>query len=331
MTFRFRPSWSDALVVLASTVAAAAFIWSALAPRALSLEDRAAQLESQIRCPVCQGLSIADSPAVLAGQMRSVVREQLAAGASDDALRAYFVERYGRWILLMPATTGPDVALWLAPAAVIVVGSGLVAVRARARRRAGAADAERPIRGQLGRTGGALVVVAMVGAVAAPLAVAVGPRLVGQQITGSPGRIQVTASIADLEARLKVDANDAATLVALGDAYLMANRSKEAIDAYERALRADPNNVPAMLQLGVILLSAGRPADAGPAFDRILAQNPDQADALLYRALARFQLEGRLTDQARADVVRFLAVAPSDPRRPMAEQLLAGAKPSATP
>ena len=331
MTVRPRLGRSDLLLILAPTVAAVAFLWSALAPRALSLEDRAVQLESQIRCPVCQGLSIADSPAVLAQQMRAVVHDQLAAGASDDALRAYFVERYGRWILLLPASTGPDVALWLAPAAIVVAGAGIVAMRARARRRAPEADLDSHADTRMGRVGAALLAMAIVGAVATPLVVAVGPRLAGQQITGSPAGVQSTASIEVLEARLQIDPNDAATLVALGDAYLAADRGGDAIGAYERALRADPNNVPAMLQLGVILLSAGRPADAGPVFDRILSQNPDQPDALVYRALARLQVEGRLTDQARADIVRFLTVAPSDPRRPMAEQLLAGANPSASP
>ena len=331
MTLRPRVGWSDLLLILAPMVAAAAFILSSFAPRALPPEERATQLESQIRCPVCQGLSIADSPAVLAQQMRAVVHDQLAAGASDDAVRAYFVERYGRWILLLPASTGPDVALWLAPAAIVVVGAGIVAMRARARRRAPEADHRPHADTRMGRVGAALLAMAIVGAIAAPLVVAVGPRLAGQQITGSPAGTQATPSMADLQARLQVDPNDAATLVALGDAYLTANRGKDAIDAYERALRADPSNVPAMLQLGVILLSAGRPADAGPVFDRILAQDPEQPDALLYRALARFQVEGRLTDQAHADVVRFLAMAPSDPRGPMAEQLLAGASPSATP
>lgn len=322
---------SDLGLVLAILLVAAAVIGSALAPRPRSLDDRARQLESQIRCPVCQGLSIADSPAVLAQQMRDVVRGQLASGASDDTVRSYFIERYGRWILLVPAAAGPDVALWLAPPILVSIGVGIVAIRARARRRSDPAGAAPRAAGRLSRIGSALVILAIFGAVAAPLAIAVGPRLAGQEITGSSAGIQTVPSIDDLEARARTDPNDAATLVSLGDAYLAANRGSDAIDAYERALRVDPNNVPALLQLGVILLSAGRPADAGPVFDRILADNPDQPDALLYRGLARFQLEGRLTDQARADVVRFLAVAPADPRRAMAEQLLDGGTPSSSP
>lgn len=331
MTRRLRLGRSDVILVLAPLLIGAALAWSALAPRSPSLDDRARQLESEIRCPVCQGLSIADSPAVLAQQMRAVVQDQLAGGSSDDAVRAYFVERYGRWILLAPSVTGPDAALWLAPAVFVVVGASAVAMRARARRRPADVGLRSSPDGRLGRVGSVLVLVAIAGAIAAPLAVAVGPRLAGQQVTGDVAGVQATPSIEALEAQVRVDPADAATLVALGDAYFAANRGGDAINAYEQALRADPNNVPALLQVGVILLSAGRPADAGPVFDHVLAQNPDQPDALIYRGLARFQLEGRLTEAARADFVRFLAVAPSDPRRTMAEQLLAGAVPSGSP
>lgn len=331
MTPGIRLRRSDLLLLFAPLLIGAAVAWSALAPRWPSLDDRAHQLESEIRCPVCQGLSIADSPAVLAQQMRAVVHDQLAGGSSNDAVRAYFVGRYGRWILLAPSATGPDVALWLAPAVIVVVGASLVAMRARARRQPADPGPRSSTEGRLGRVGSTVVLVAIVGAIAAPLAVAIGPRLAGQQITGTSAGVQAAPSIEALEAQVRADLTDAATLVALGDAYLAANRGSDAINAYEQALHADPNNVPALLQIGVILLSAGRPSDAGPVFDRVLAQNPNQPDALIYRGLARFQLEGRLTDQARADVVRFLALAPSDPRRAMAEQLLAGGAPSPSP
>src|SRR5690554_2720698 len=67
-----------------------------------ALERRTRELASQLRCPVCQGLSIQDSPTELAQDMKAVVREQLAQGKSEEEVTAYFVEKYGEWILLQP-------------------------------------------------------------------------------------------------------------------------------------------------------------------------------------------------------------------------------------
>lgn len=321
---------SDLVLLLVPLLVGIALVWSMLTPRSAPLDERAQQLESEIRCPVCQGLSIADSPAVLAQQMRAVVHDQLAAGASDDSVRTYFTQRYGRWILLTPSSCGPDLALWLAPAVIVVIGATLVAARARIRRRVPAPAIE-PMERRWSPLGSAVLAVTMVAAVAAPLAVAIGPRGLGQQITGDAPGIQAAPSITELEARAVADPSDPSTLAALGDAYLAANRGDEAIGAYERALRIDPGYEPALMQVGVILLSAGRPADAGPVFDRVLRTNPDQPDALLYRALARFQLDGQLTEQSRTDSQHFLAVAPADPRRAMVEELLASGASSAAP
>lgn len=66
------------------------------------LEARTNAVAAQLRCPVCQGVSIQDSPAELAQQMRDLVREQLRTGKSPDEVKAYFVSKYGEWILLQP-------------------------------------------------------------------------------------------------------------------------------------------------------------------------------------------------------------------------------------
>jgi cytochrome c-type biogenesis protein CcmH len=75
---------------------------------------------------VCQGESIQDSPSELALQMRAVVRDRLRAGQSPDEIRAYFVSRYGEWILLEPKMTGLNVVLYVLP--VIIVVGGLVMI-----------------------------------------------------------------------------------------------------------------------------------------------------------------------------------------------------------
>jgi cytochrome c-type biogenesis protein CcmH/NrfF len=70
------------------------------------LEARVREVASELRCPVCQGESIEDSPAALAQEMKVIVREQLAAGRTPDEVKAYFVEKYGEWILLRPKARG---------------------------------------------------------------------------------------------------------------------------------------------------------------------------------------------------------------------------------
>jgi cytochrome c-type biogenesis protein CcmH len=70
---------------------------------------------SELRCVVCQNLSVADSPSEMARQMRDLVRERLAAGETPEQVKAYFVERYGEWVLLSPPTSGFALIAWLLP------------------------------------------------------------------------------------------------------------------------------------------------------------------------------------------------------------------------
>jgi cytochrome c-type biogenesis protein CcmH len=93
---------------------------------------------SELRCVVCQNLSVADSPSEMARQMRDLVRERLAAGETPEQVKAYFVERYGEWVLLSPPTTGFALIAWLLPLGALG-GGGLVAfaVLYRWTRRAG--------------------------------------------------------------------------------------------------------------------------------------------------------------------------------------------------
>lgn len=91
-----------------------------------ALEARTSAVAATLRCPVCQGESIQDSPSQLAQQMRAVVRDRLRAGESPDQVRAYFVSRYGEWILLEPKMTGLNVVLYVLPVLLVVGGLGLV-------------------------------------------------------------------------------------------------------------------------------------------------------------------------------------------------------------
>ena len=96
-----------------------------------ALEARTSAVASTLRCPVCQGESIQDSPSALAQEMRAVVRDQLRAGKTPDEVKAYFVSRYGEWILLEPTKTGLNILLYVLPVLLVVGGLALVAVLVR--------------------------------------------------------------------------------------------------------------------------------------------------------------------------------------------------------
>jgi cytochrome c-type biogenesis protein CcmH len=96
-------------------------------------EAQAQALMSEIRCLVCQGQSIADSDAELAGDMRDLVRRRIAAGERPSAIRAWLVQRYGSWISYKPTAEPAALALWLAPLALLLVGVWLIRGRIRLR------------------------------------------------------------------------------------------------------------------------------------------------------------------------------------------------------
>lgn len=95
------------------------------------LEARTAAVASTLRCPVCQGESIQDSPSELAQQMRAVVRDRLRSGESPEQVKAYFVSRYGEWILLEPRMSGLNVVLYAVPVLLVLGGLALVFVLVR--------------------------------------------------------------------------------------------------------------------------------------------------------------------------------------------------------
>jgi cytochrome c-type biogenesis protein CcmH len=95
---------------------------SAFSAPAPDLEDRTREIAAELRCVVCQNLSVADSPSEMAQQMRAIVREQLEAGKSPEEIKEFFVSKYGEWVLLKPKTTGFSALLWILPYTVLVLG-----------------------------------------------------------------------------------------------------------------------------------------------------------------------------------------------------------------
>lgn len=91
-----------------------------------AIEAMTRSLASELRCPVCQGLSIGDSPSELAGEMRDVIRDQLKAGKTRDEVRQYFIQKYGEWILLSPEPSGFNLLVYAIPVAFLLTGGWVV-------------------------------------------------------------------------------------------------------------------------------------------------------------------------------------------------------------
>jgi cytochrome c-type biogenesis protein CcmH len=98
-------------------------------------EARARDLMGTLRCLVCQGQSIADSDAEMAGDMRSLVRQRILAGESEDAIRDSLISSYGDYVSYDPPLNWLTAPLWLMP--LILIGVGAWLARASFRRRRG--------------------------------------------------------------------------------------------------------------------------------------------------------------------------------------------------
>ena len=101
-------------------------------------EARARALFHDVRCLVCQSESIDESDAALAHDLRQLIRQQVAAGQSDDQIRAYLVSRYGQFVLLTPKASLGNAILWVGPLLVVAAGAAVFfARRPQAGERAG--------------------------------------------------------------------------------------------------------------------------------------------------------------------------------------------------
>ena len=123
-----RTRWILAAAIIAIALAVA---WSAR-PQPVTAADRVDRISAELRCPVCQGLSVQDSPSETARSMRALVAQRVAEGRSDDEIRAEFRASYGDWILLAPPVASAGGLVWLAPIAAVAVGAWLAWARARA-------------------------------------------------------------------------------------------------------------------------------------------------------------------------------------------------------
>lgn len=97
-------------------------------------EQQYRTLTEQLRCPKCQNNSIADSNAIIAGDMRQKVYELMSQGYSKQQIIDYMVARYGNFVSYQPPVTPATLVLWLGPVLFILVGAAVIMLRSRRRK-----------------------------------------------------------------------------------------------------------------------------------------------------------------------------------------------------
>lgn len=98
-------------------------------------ERQARALMETIRCLVCQGQSIADSDAEMAGDMRSLIRERIQKGERPDAIRKWLIARYGDWVTYEPPLGRTTLFLWALPLLLLLLGGAVAMGRIRRKSR----------------------------------------------------------------------------------------------------------------------------------------------------------------------------------------------------
>ncbi len=97
-----------------------------LRAESVDLEEQVRRIAAELRCPVCQNLSVADSPSEMAQQMRAIIQQQLKEGKSPDEVKTYFISKYGEWIMLAPRAKGFSLLIWILP--FVALGGGILFV-----------------------------------------------------------------------------------------------------------------------------------------------------------------------------------------------------------
>ncbi len=119
-----------AVILVALLAILGAVAWS-VRPHEVTAQERVDRISSELRCVTCQGLSVKDSLAPSARQMRDIVAQRVAEGRSDDEIRDEFRASYGDWVLLSPSASSWSGLIWLVPLVALAAGLGVALARIR--------------------------------------------------------------------------------------------------------------------------------------------------------------------------------------------------------
>ncbi len=292
------------------------------ADRAPASPDRVASISARLRCPVCQGESIADSPSGIARELQGVVREQVAAGRSDAQIEAFFQQRYGGWVLLDPPRRGATLVLWVLPVVALAGGAAIVISFWSSRRRlvedaapevgdANAVEDDPRPPDELVLDARRTARRSLVGSTALALACAAGAVAVSASLRGSGGEARAAdrptpsmttapgagtgrdlSSVSEEEMEEVVSANPQVVpmRLALVERYLR----KGELEAAERhadvalGLAAEPDDRQRALQLsGWLTALAGNPTEGAALLTKSLQLDPNDLDTQWFLANVR--------------------------------------------
>jgi len=119
-----------AVILVALVAILGAVAWS-VRPHEVTAQERVDRITSELRCVTCQGLSVKDSLAPSARQMRDIVAQRVADGRTDDEIRAEFRASYGDWVFLSPSATSWTGLIWLVPLVALLAGLSVALARMR--------------------------------------------------------------------------------------------------------------------------------------------------------------------------------------------------------
>jgi len=119
------------VVIAIALLALAAALVFAARPHEVTADERIDQITTELRCPVCQGLSVKDSTSETARQMRDLVTQRVREGKTNAEIQAEFRAAYGDWIFLSPPVSSWSGLVWLVPIAALAAGLVLVTGRLR--------------------------------------------------------------------------------------------------------------------------------------------------------------------------------------------------------
>lgn len=279
-----------------ATAALAVFVVAALIVDQGPAEDRAQALGDRIRCPVCQGESIADSPSDTARAMMDLVRDRIAEGHSDEEIIDELVSSYSGSILLDPPASGSTLLLWLLPVGAVVVGAMIVGSRVRTPLRQPSPPTQER-QGWKRATVGGLILIA-----AASITIAV----VGQnRQTRADDTTTIdpdTVSNETLEAVIAANLDDPAILgmrLALANRYFEDGNYMAAFPHYEAVIGGDPTPLQAgaaLTRLAWMVYDGNGETDiALGLFDRALEAVPEDPFTLYLKGRVHWCGEGDTT------------------------------------